>query len=310
MVHASVLTLLAISLERYSVVCRQLRGTADDISKSLKTVLIIWLICGASNLPWFCIAEFRDSMQLDGTPIKVCRLPVTGLLHKTFVSLLCALYFVIPFFILFILYFRICQVLRITKKNADSRELTEYHHFRPRQRVRVQVINIIVSLVLIFFVFHLPYRVVSMWFTFADKYDIHNLGIYTYFNIVYSARIFFYLNHAINPIIYHFVSSKFRNALRFLLTNREKRGSLLSSNRKGNFNTPFMRPKNSRMLLVDEKFENRDVAQNFDRRLKSSSSRQKMNEFFPMYAHIIEEQDNEKYSNQDTQAKSDAHKLE
>lgn len=73
--------------------------------------------------------------------------------------------------------------------------------------------NIIASIVSVFFICHLPFRVAGLWLSFADHGTIGDLGLERYLGIVYSTRILFYLNHALNPVVYSFVSTKFRNAL-------------------------------------------------------------------------------------------------
>lgn len=285
------MTLIAISVERYRVICQPLRGIKANFYKHIKIVPVIWLICGLSNIPWFYIAVYKDSRHLDGTPIKVCRLPMFPRWHTIYVTLLCFVYFLIPFVILLILYSRICYILHKTKDMVSLDGVRDTSHFRKRRRLRAQVINIISSLIVVFFVFHVPYRAVSLWFTFADKYQIYNLGIHKYFNIVYSVRILFYFNHAINPIVYNFVSSKFRTALLRHITKRKSQGSIiLSSNRREKYHTPYTRPKNSQVIVMGKDYENNDIlARGYS--LMSSSSRQKINEFYPMYAKILQKHD-------------------
>ena len=72
--NASVLTILAISIERYRVVCQPLKGIQEDFSKEGKILLAIWIISAASSIPWLTIAVYRPSKLMDGTPIMVCRL--------------------------------------------------------------------------------------------------------------------------------------------------------------------------------------------------------------------------------------------
>ncbi|KAL4229344.1 hypothetical protein ACF0H5_012383 [Mactra antiquata] len=295
-VHASVLTLIAISIERYRVICQPLRGIRDDVLKNAKAVPLIWMICAASNIPWFFIADYRDSSHTDGTPIKVCRLKMSPDWHRLYVAILCICYFVVPFLILLILYCRICYILQISNHDITSGELRkDSKQSRYRHRLRAQVVNIIVCLVLLFFMFHLPYRIISMWFTFGDQRAIHSLGLHKLFHIIYSVRILFYFNHAVNPIIYNFVSSKFRNALRCLITKRKYRGSLMSSNRRGNYNTPFTRPKHSHHLFTEREYDVKCMSSSPGR--SSSSLRRNINEFYPMYANIIQRHDGDRYTN-------------
>ncbi|XP_052238375.1 thyrotropin-releasing hormone receptor-like [Dreissena polymorpha] len=149
--HASVLTITAITLERYRVVRYPLKSV-DDNMRAVRWILLgIWLFSAASCVPYIFITKYMDAAFHDGTPIK--------------------------------------------------------HHFVKRHR---QVGNNIASIVGIFFLCHLPFRIVSLWLVFAALETIERLGLEKYLLLIYSARICFYINHAINPVIYNFVSSKFR----------------------------------------------------------------------------------------------------
>lgn len=303
---ASVLTLIAISIERYRVVCEPLTGIRNEIMKSFKVVPIIWLVCMFSNIPWFYIAKFRDSSHLDGTPIKVCRQNMNLDWQKTYAALLCFMFFVLPISILLILYLRICYVLHYTQDEILDREkVLESRNCRNRRQLKLQVINIIISLVLLFFVFHLPYRAVSMWFIFAKSEDIRGLGIEKYFNILYSARTMFYLNHAINPIIYNFVSTKFRNALSCTFTrNRSRLGTETSyrSNRKGILNSQVTRQKHNNMPMTEKVCEKEDEEDSA--LLNSPLKREKINDFYSIYENILQKHDEEILRNDNLETES------
>lgn len=286
---ASVLTLIAISTERYRVICQPLKGIRDDVTKIAKIVPVIWVICALSNVPWFYVATYRDSKHLDGTPIKVCRNYIHLVWHRVYVVSLCFLFFVLPFSILLVLYCRICYIIHFTDPDAPNGSLNDSSHCKNRRSLRIQVLNIIICLVVLFFLFHLPYRVVSMWFIFAEKGDLHNLGIETYFNILYSARTLFYFNHAMNPIIYNFVSTKFRCALRGMLIKREYRASLVSSHRRAG-DKPFIRPAHSKSVKADRK-KDTDSLMAMKTYVSKTLPRQNINEFYPMYATLIQKQD-------------------
>ncbi|WAR04471.1 QRFPR-like protein [Mya arenaria] len=284
--HASILTLIAISIERY----RPLRGIGDNVTRTAKVLPFLWTICATCNIPWLYIAKYKDSFHLDGTAIKVCRIPMILQWQKTFATLQFVFFFVLPFLTLLILYCNICYILNYSR----DVDLNNSKHCRHRRQLRMQVINIIVCLVLLFFIFHLPYRLVSMWLTYAQIKDIYGLGIERYYGMLFSVRILFYLNHAVNPIIYNFVSTKFRNGFRQILTSRSHRGSLVSSNRRGNYNTPFTRPKQTILMLEDRDVDKKGLVQ--VKASSSSSSRQKMNEFYPMYTNMIVKHNSSKHN--------------
>ena len=80
-----------------------------------------------------------------------------------------------------------------------------------------QVSNNIACVVLIFLVCHLPFRVISLWFTFAPVAAIRKLSLNQMLLIIYFSRGFLYLNHSINPLIYNFGSNHFRGKFRVLI---------------------------------------------------------------------------------------------
>ena len=140
---------------------------------------------------------------------QVCRNPIVEDWQKVYVIILTVLFFLLPSIFLFALNFHLFRVLHVTREY----ETCIHENRRERRRKQNQVANIILSIVSIFFICHLPFRVAVLWFTFEDKNKIWALGLERYLLILYSTRIMFYLNHALNPVIYNFVSTKFRGAL-------------------------------------------------------------------------------------------------
>ena len=138
---------------------------------------------------------------------------VTEVWKKTYVVLISFLLYLLPVAILFVfnihMYIMLRRSCQLQNTNKSSRDITR------KQR---QVANNIASLVCIFFICHLPYRTLGLWLTFVNPKLIMKLGNYRLLVLIYTSRIFFYLNHAINPLIYNFVSSKFRNAICVLLS--------------------------------------------------------------------------------------------
>ena len=251
-------------------------------------VIIIWIISALASLPFVSMATYRPSRQMDGTPIKVCRNTISMSWHKIYIVFLSTFFFGLPCSLLFALYCKICWVLKNTHR--ENKMMDDARKYRDRRVLQFQVINIITSIVFLFFICHLPLRVIGLWLTFENKYKIASLGFLAYYQILYFGRIMFYLNHACNPIIYNFVSTKFRHAMRYMLTGRGSLGSFVSSQkRKKEICNHHGHHRQSRTPLVEaepivhHKFGDFDHSSSM-----SSDSRKNRNEFFPMYAKIIQ----------------------
>ena len=295
--HGSVLTILAISIERFRVVCHPLKGVNEDYKKVWKVVAVIWIISAVASLPWISLPVYKDSFYKDGTPFKACKTYISEPWHKAYIVMLTVVFFVLPSSVLLCLYCIVCYVLHKARK--ETTRLGKTNQYRDKKRLRRQVINILTSIVLLFFICHLPYRVFGIWTTFGS--DHASLGFETYFDILYACRIMFYLNHAVNPIIYNFVSTKFRDALIYMLTGKQRHGSLVSSHQQRNVRenyryTNTLQQGQSHMITLDKEAKPKEKNGDSPGTISpeslspcSPSGRRKRNEFFPMYANIIEE---------------------
>ena len=306
--HGSVLTILAISIERYRVVCDPLRGVNESIKKVWKIVTVIWIISAVASIPSLYIAIHKPSKYLDGTPIKVCRSYLYYDWHKAYVVMLSVVFFILPCSILLCLYCKVCYVLHMTRK--ETIRLGQTNSYKDKKRLKRQVINILTSIVLLFFVCHLPYRMLGIWTAFDSGRKLASLGFETYFNILYSCRIMFYLNHAVNPIIYNFVSTKFRTAMKYMFTGKARYGTLISShhNRQLNENTRYTRQRQAVLMAGGPNKEHKFTEQRNTIEKDSASPvvlKEKRHEFFPMYAHILEGS-----SKEGSSSDNDAHKCE
>jgi hypothetical protein len=154
---------------------------------------------------------------------QVCRNPIRLYWQQVYITGLTLLFYLVPCLILLGIYIEICRELVRTNKDHGARfgqsEVGRITFYSERKRSQRQVLNLIGSIVFVFFLCHLPLRVAGLWFTFEDKHVIYSLGLERYLNILFSTRIIFYLNHALNPIVYNFVSRKFRNALKSVCLN-------------------------------------------------------------------------------------------
>lgn len=107
-------------------------------------------------------------------------------------------------------------------------------------KYRKQVVWMLGTVVLAFFVCLLPFRAFTLWIISVPGDTIMEIGMETYWGLVCFCRIMFHIHSAINPILYNIMSSKFRGGFLKLcgvrhLHKRYKHRTEI--NRKNTFNT-------------------------------------------------------------------------
>lgn len=118
-----------------------------------------------------------------------------------------SIFFIIPLFILILLYGVIAK--NLVSKNGAMMKI------RPNKpelslKARRQVVLMLGAVVLSFFICLLPYRALTLWIIFSSESSESSLGIEQYYGMLYFSKIMVYLNSAVNPILYNLMSSKFR----------------------------------------------------------------------------------------------------
>jgi hypothetical protein len=148
--------------------------------------------------------------------VEVCSTPINTVLRKAYVIGTIVLFFVIPCGILVILYALICRQLLHDSLNpgSESSGMIRSVHAARSLQTRRQIIYMLITINILFFVCLLPIRVFTLWVIFTDNSDQDKLGLEGALNLVSFARVMFYLNSAGNPILYNIMSTKFREACR------------------------------------------------------------------------------------------------
>ena len=215
--HSSILTILAISFERYYAICRPLQaGYKCTKHRAIVVIVVNWIIAVLSTLPMLSIAELSDAVFVDGSLVPVCSNSLKQGWHPMYYFSIFVTFFLIPFIILVLIYALIAR--RLT---SDSQALTSSSttHFQRQIQVRRQVVLMLASVCVIFFICLLPFRLMTLWIIFSSSDDILDLGMETYYNLLYVCRILLYVNSSANPILYNLISSKFRTAFCRVLFN-------------------------------------------------------------------------------------------
>lgn len=161
------------------------------------------------------------------------------LLPSLFFVLSISVFFVLPLAILLILYALIAKTLMDHPNIMTSSK----HCSIPSHSVikyRKQVVLMLGTVVLAFFVCLLPFRALTLWIIVTPADSVMKLGFEGYYNLLYFSRIMFHINSAINPILYNIMSSKFRGGFLKLCGMRRMRKRFSNKNlinRKNTFNT-------------------------------------------------------------------------
>lgn len=85
-----------------------------------------------------------------------------------------------------------------------------------------QIIILLIIMMLLVLICLLPIRVFTVWFALSTKEQRQRLGIINYSIILTFCRVLFYLNSVLNPIFYHFMSTKFQNAFKKFFNRQAK----------------------------------------------------------------------------------------
>ncbi|WAR22046.1 OX2R-like protein [Mya arenaria] len=209
--HVSILTMLAVTFERYFALCHPLKQhMVCTISKTVKCLLLIWAVAVFLTVPFPVMTVLEDATFYDGTPTKVCRTKINS-------SWKYVAFFAIPLIILVSIYIKIIHQLMSDTLN----KLTQNKRSALQTIARRQVVYMLILIMVLFFVTLFPIRVLTLWLIFSPAENVYTIGLEAFLNLISWSRILMYVNSAGNPIIYCLTSTKFKMAFKRLLKRND-----------------------------------------------------------------------------------------
>ncbi|UJR23296.1 hypothetical protein I4U23_026312 [Adineta vaga] len=202
----SVLTIMAISYERYIAICQPFKTNSLRLTvfHTLPTVIIFWIISCSISIPFFI---FTNTYIVQSTYHEFITICLTQFYSKwsTWYLIPCTviIYIIISIMLVY-WYYSICSVL--FNREALLRDNTIV------TRYRRQVAQLLITLIISFFVLILPYKIWAIIQPQLSIEQFHQLGFRRHSLIIIITRALLYLNSAINPLLYSIMSTKFRQS--------------------------------------------------------------------------------------------------
>ncbi|XP_050668159.1 orexin/Hypocretin receptor type 1-like [Leptidea sinapis] len=228
-VTVSVLTLTFISVDRWYAICFPLKFKSTT-SRAKTAILIIWVLSLLFNVPEFVVLQVQRRMQLrfDAQYFMQCTSTWSDESDLKWHIIKALFLYTFPLFLMMIAY---CQIVRVLWRSDNIPGHTESHTLYPsggtsnwlaanrrttpsihtnastegQLRSRRKAAKMLVAVVIMFAVCYFPVHLLSV---LRVAYDVQQSDIMTCIALI--SHVMCYANSAVNPLIYNFMSGKFR----------------------------------------------------------------------------------------------------
>ncbi|XP_059140533.1 orexin receptor type 2-like [Physella acuta] len=224
-VTVSVLTLSAIAVERWWAICYPLRFKST-LPRARKIILIIWIVAFLASLPELIVAHafpFQFPAPISSSLFTHCKPAWDNLNQGVYQIFVVVFFYLLPIVLMTLTYTHIATVLWsreipgdvVGSKKSGRKPMLDSNRKSQEEQImaRRKAAKMLIAIVVMFALCYLP---------------VHLMSLLRYFNVVYSgnksdAQIadsliaqslvnhwLPYFNSALNPVIYNFMSAKFR----------------------------------------------------------------------------------------------------
>ncbi|CAH2097873.1 unnamed protein product [Euphydryas editha] len=228
-VTVSVLTLTFISVDRWYAICFPLKFKSTT-SRAKTAILIIWVLSLLFNIPEFVVLQVKKNMQLRFNVQYFMQCTPTWSDESDLKwHIIKALFlYTFPLLLMMIAY---CQIVRVLWRSDNIPGHTESHKLCPaggqsnwlaanrrttpsihanastegQLRSRRKAAKMLVAVVIMFAVCYFPVHLLSV---LRVAYEVQQSEIMTCIALI--SHVMCYANSAVNPLIYNFMSGKFR----------------------------------------------------------------------------------------------------
>ncbi|XP_023338062.1 neuropeptides capa receptor [Eurytemora carolleeae] len=218
--YASVLTIVAFSMERYLAICHPLYQYAmSGFNRAVKIISLIWILSFSAAFPYlhFTRVNFIDRPMGSGKYIEesaLCALLDSNIVPKDYPlhQLSSVVFFLFPLCVLMFLYIRMGLSLHETSlaRTRDSR----VHGATTLNRSKDMVLRMLVAVVVAFFLCWAPFhaqRLGYVYFKHTRTFGLVNEYLF------YISGFFYYFSATVNPVLYNVMSLKYRHAFKATL---------------------------------------------------------------------------------------------
>ncbi|XP_069126773.1 orexin receptor type 2-like [Argopecten irradians] len=221
-VAVSVLTLSAISVERYFAICQPLKVRLTNRT-IIKIIVVIWIAGMTASIPELIYNQLWQIVPGQVTQYLVhCAKEWSVTYDNNYQLFILVVLYSIPICLMAFTYSVISRQLwrndipgTAETNHVCSRSGSAISGPESQLQSRRRAAKMLMTIVVIFAVCYLPVHILNL-IRFTDSFLRVDENIII--NVALIAHILCYVNSAINPVIYNFMSAKFRKEFRMTLT--------------------------------------------------------------------------------------------